>query len=53
MSCLFERLIMIRSGVINDIDNILSLEKDVEEAEQQLKRVANDIIRAETGGNVK
>lgn len=34
-------------------DNILSLEKDVEEAEQQLKRVANDIIRAETGGNVK
>lgn len=33
--------------------DILSLEKDVEQAEAQLKRVANDIIRAETGGNVK
>lgn len=32
---------------------ILSMEKDITDAEAQLKRVANDIIRAEMGGNVK
>lgn len=32
---------------------ILTMEDDMEQAEAQLKRVANDVIRAETGGNVK
>lgn len=32
---------------------ILTMEDDIEQAEAQLKRVANDVIRAETGGNVK
>lgn len=32
---------------------ILSMEKDLDEAETQLRRVANDIIRSEMGGNVK
>lgn len=41
------------NGDLNLEEQILRLEKDVEKAEQQLKRVANDIIRAETGGNVK
>lgn len=33
--------------------DILQMEKDIIEADKQLKRVANDIIRAETGGNLK
>lgn len=33
--------------------DILSMEKDIAEAETQLKRVANDVIRAEMGGDVK
>lgn len=33
--------------------DILSMEKDITEAETQLKRVANDAIRAEMGGDVK
>lgn len=32
---------------------ILSMERDIADAEAQLKRVANDIIRSEMGGNVK
>lgn len=32
---------------------ILTMEDDMEQAEAQLRRVANDVIRAETGGNVK
>lgn len=32
---------------------ILTMEDDIEQAEAQLKRVANDVVRAETGGNVK
>ncbi|MDE6346122.1 MAG: hypothetical protein K2L55_05580 [Muribaculaceae bacterium] len=32
---------------------ILTMEADITQAEAQLKRVANDVIRAETGGNVK
>lgn len=33
--------------------DILQLEKDCPEAVRQLKRMANDIIRAESGGNLK
>lgn len=34
-------------------DDILQLEHDIAEASKQLKRVSNDIVRAETGGNVR
>lgn len=33
--------------------DILQMEKDIMEADKQLKRVSNDIVRAETGGNIK
>ena len=32
---------------------IITMEDDIVQAEAQLKRVANDVIRAEMGGNVK